>query len=121
MLAIPVILSMLIGFSGEVSAAERPISEEVGTERIEKEDREVGGYENRENIIQSEQAQEDKRKKKLQDAVSSGDYERFLVLTNDTPFAEIMTELAFNELPLQYQHEKAGFKISPYIDRDSLH
>lgn len=119
MLAIPVILSMLIGFSGDARASEileagdsESRIEESSAQRSEKTNPTSSEYSTQEVVVDDDV---NRWRKELEKAVVNGDYEKFLILSDNTPFAEIMTQTAFNELIIQYKLHKSGHKISPYF------
>lgn len=108
MLAIPVILSMVLGFSGDARLDET-FADRVGEEMQSRED----GSEKREETFLRGDAIDEKntveaRRGMLAKAVALGDYEQFRATAKGTPFAEIMTESAFQELVAQYWSRKIG-------------
>ena len=107
MLAIPVILSMVLGFAGEVRAEDSPDRAE-GTVVRETE----AGDDGHNGLFLEEGMEERARRRALEHAIAGGDYESFLLVANDTPFAEIMTKDAFDELVEQYTLQKIGFRPS---------
>ena len=112
MLTIPVILSMIFGFSGEVRA--RELLEKQITTEIEMRDSD----ENKTSDIVSEHEEtktgQRTRQSDLEQALIDKDFEKFLLLTKETPFGEIMTQAAFDELVEQYHLRKSGYRVSPF-------
>ena len=116
MLAIPVILSMIFGFAGQARANEmirtRENSASVPSQILEEKDPERSRSEEREEGTDQEVRSGHDL---LEEAIAAGDLELFLAAAKDTPFAEIMTKDAFEELVAQYKMRKEGYMLSPFI------
>lgn len=118
MLAVPVILSMLIGFSGDVRAAEsfaERTSESTLRETNSTENDSTSRSINEEADVELIADESQKRKQGLERAVVENDFAGFLAILIDTPFAEIMTEDAFQELVEQYKLYRDGYQLSTFL------
>lgn len=110
MLAIPVILSMVFGFSGEVRAEEY-----VRTQTVEENtmyETEDGQIRTTSKTVGREERNRRSQKKRIEQTLIDNDYDTFLVEAKDTPFAEIMTKEAFEELVAQYTLRTSGYTPS---------
>ncbi len=96
-LAIPVVLSILLGFSTDVLGKEVSIPT-MGEEVRYGEDEE-----------QDDSKEEYSKQHLLRHAVAVGDYALFLQLAKETSYGEIMTESAFQELVKRYRLQRSGY------------
>lgn len=102
MLAVPVILAMLLGFSGESLMTEDYT------------------HTNTRNVKQIEESRDaQSRKEQLRASVESKDYGQFLKAAENTPFADIMTKEVFNEIVEEYSIQKHGYRPSPYFKHET--
>lgn len=113
MLAIPVILSLVFGFAGEVRAEE--FQNTQAAEEIIQRDLEERGIEAAPDAMGRFERDKRTQKKRLEQALIDGDFKKFLEAAKDTPFAEIMTKDAFEELVAQYKLRKEGYTPSPFM------
>lgn len=121
MLAIPVLLSMTIGFTGDVYANGSASNRDKVESEIEGADEsdvlEESKY-HKESLHQNKDSvigQSDKRDKRLemQRAIETTNYDAFLAAVEGSPFAEIMTPESFSVLVQEYHHQK-GFSKGMY-------
>ncbi len=123
MLAIPVLLSMTIGFAGDVFAGalssdlDRVDSEIEGTDEPDvlhdsKQHRE-SARQNRDSAIG--QGGERDKQQEMRTAIETANYESFRTLIEGTPFADIMSQESFSVLVQEYHHRK-GFSKGMHYD-----
>jgi hypothetical protein len=105
MLAIPVLLSMVLGFSSNLPA---------NSSLSDRDEVESGLEDSNDAEGQDDSEQNQHKKLAIQNAVEANDYEAFLHATTDTPFGEIMTPDAFTMLVQQYRLQKQGYRPSTY-------
>lgn len=121
MLAIPVLLSMTIGFAGDAFASasssdrDRVDSEIEGTDEpdVLEESKHRGEYLRPHRHLGVSQSGERDKRHEMQTAIETADYESFSTVIEGTPFAEIMTPESFSVLVQEYHHQK-GFSKSMY-------
>ena len=123
MLAIPVLLSLMFGFSTNLSY-DSLLTPRVGMD-VGAEDVSAGKHSHQrrgkrvhdQNALVRTERELDK-KQLFQLAIETRNYAAFLEAASGTPFGEIMTETAFDILVQEYQLQKHGFRPSPYTQQD---
>lgn len=111
MLAIPILLSIVFGYSSDVSADMRGRAPEEIALRIEESEKTWprGGS--------SPLNEEGRVKRKLiRSSLEARDYDSFLIAIKGTPFAEVMNKKAFEFLIEEYNLQKRGYRPTFYHD-----
>ena len=120
LLAIPVLLSMTLGFTGGVytdsslrdtAQVESDIDDEDDFSMSEKSRQEGKSYIH--SHITSRDDMTSKKRDLIQNAIEYSDYKAFLIATSHTPFAEIMDEDAFAVLVQRYIMQKQHLPNKP--------
>lgn len=127
MLAIPVLLSIVFAIASDSTLNTSLITRDSDETRLEESDESLGGKSaltNNEDLLQRQNSIANikdalNKRQLLKLAIESRDYEAFLLASVGTPFAEIMTESAFDVLVNEYQLQKSGYIKSTYMDIDS--
>lgn len=124
MLAIPVLLSIVLGFSGDFPLSTSSFGRDVADSQIEESDDSRGTEEFQQNgkdnlvtpreIVQS--TGKTSKRLLLQKAIESNDYDAFLVATAGTSFGEVMTKDAFGVLVQEYTLRKNGYYTYVFPD-----
>ena len=117
MLAVPVLVSMLLGSSGSMFADDTFFDrdQESRTEetRDEKESAKLRTVGDERQILDTAGEVSDaslSRREQLQNAIDGEDFDAFVKAASDTPFSDIMTEEAFKVLVEQYRLRTLGYR-----------
>jgi hypothetical protein len=125
MLAIPVLLSMTLGITGNPNSGTSLADSD--RDRVESE---IESADEPDVLEESKQYRESPRQngdltlgqsggrdrgRELQTAIETANYESFVAAIEGTPFAEIMTPESFSVLVQEYHHQR-GFSKGMYYD-----
>ncbi|MFM2381556.1 MAG: hypothetical protein RLZZ76_323 [Candidatus Parcubacteria bacterium] len=115
MLAIPVLLSMVFGFSTTAlySDSEGDDARQRFEEVEDFAEANPTSPQNHNRTVAS--GSSDKKNVLLRKAIESHDYSAFTQLIIHTPFEDVMTPDAFEVLVTEYRFKKDGYLVSPYV------
>lgn len=119
MLAIPVLLSIVFAMTGDSVLTNSVSNRDIDDAKLEESDKTKGKEGTQSEMLALNSRAMLDKKKLLTTALESRNYETFLLASVGTPFAEIMTQGAFEVLVDEYHLQKNGYQKSIYMDVDS--